>query len=348
MGNEFIMFFIGFAISAIVGAFSIAKEGLFGKDPSTAIIIDCVISFIIGLMCFIEGMSGFGWGFSVWGLVLIIVIITEKQKSNQSVKQDIRKKELEQINQNYEQTQNIGKQKYINAQIIYWQNKVRYWQLMGNTVVRLAPTEQNADLAGLAGAAITGSVLGGAYAYEKTNQANAASQRAYQQSLLSAADSKSQFYKHQIDAESELRNVQLTSNPFNKKKCDTSDTQGKFELLILPQTSTLTISEGKNIRYTANIVLNCNISARTILDGYLKISILDINNNEVAKGYYTPKYEYEPENGAKLSSDTGFGNKKGNTTEIDVICACHSSSVKTTDGLRAVLEPISMWTINCD
>ena len=240
-----------------------------------------------------------------------------------------------------------GKLKYTNeliSKLEELKKQARYSELMRNlSSIRLAPTEQNAELGGILGAGLTGSPLGGAYVYEKTRQANAENQAEYQRSLQESANTQNYHLKNQVVANYEAQKIQSLLDSFQRKICDESEPEEKIKALSFdfPQ---MTLTKGGNIKLKTKAYLQKEFkvgASQMILDGSLKFFISDRNDKRIATGFFTP--DFSGLNSSRLLQNTGFGCKMGDSTYIETICKTYNK-IDSVDNVTCQIYPMFMWT----
>lgn len=161
-----------------------------------------------------------------------------------------RTKELAEVGEAFSKCRIIGKAKYVSlieqgyksSEQIYWINRIN-----SETSVRLAPTQENADLGGMLGAGLTGSALGGAYVYEKTNQANAARRSAYENSLRESEEIKRSAYSSMSKEQREMEKYKKILDGFQRKLYDENNATEKLKKLRFDAPK-MTLTDGGNIR----------------------------------------------------------------------------------------------------
>ncbi len=280
-------------------------------------------------------------------------------KGKAAVIQDIRDIELKEYEEQHSKVKLYGKKKYTAELLVLLEQYTKDAQkneLISKTFVTLKPTERNAEVGGLLGAGLTGSPLVGAYVYEKTKQANAASEEAYQNALKSAESASSTFRAKQYKAETMISNIQSALDSFEKDHgiCDEHNTKEKFELLQIDKPS-MTLTKGGNIRLTTKARL-LDVpklgSSEMILDGCLEFDIWDRTGCRVAVGYFTTKFTIYLGDFIRNVNDKehfyinawGFGTHKGCETEINVLCS-GNNMIESLDGLSCKIEPLRMWAM---
>lgn len=127
---------------------------------------------------------------------------------------------------------------------------------------------------------------------------------------------------------------------FNKKICDESNIYEKFGYLKFSNVKYL-ILKSKNIRVSGFVKIDENIKllgVDALLDGSLKISIIDSDENVIGYGYYsTGTFNY----GTLV--DSGFTKHK---KRFSTICIINDyAKINETSILKYRIEPVNMWLI---
>lgn len=130
---------------------------------------------------------------------------------------------------------------------------------------------------------------------------------------------------------------------FHQKICDESNIEEKFSHLEFSDLKCLVL-KSKNVRVSGFVRLKENLQllgTDALLDGSIKVSILDQNNNELGFGYYsTGSFDAK---GALIQS--GFTE---NEKRFSAICIIKDYEKISEDiEYKFKIEPVNMWLIEC-
>ena len=89
------------------------------------------------------------------------------------------------------------------------------------------------------------------------------------------------------------------------------------------------------------------VGKKGILDGSLKIDVVDSAGNVVAMGYYlAPGFGDFDKLSNQSEPDKGFGCENGTIRRIDIICiVTGNQTINSAEGLQCRINPEKMWTI---
>lgn len=129
---------------------------------------------------------------------------------------------------------------------------------------------------------------------------------------------------------------------FNKKICDESNIDEKFKYLKFSNIKLLVL-KSKNIRISGFVKIDEDmelLGADALLDGTIKITIIDSNGKEIGYGYYSTGTFKDG-----FLIDSGFTK---NEKRFSTICIINDyKEIKEDSEFTYKIEPVNMWLIEC-
>ena len=152
-----------------------------------------------------------------------------------------------------------------------------------------------------------------------------------------------------LDSQREADNYKRVVDNFKSKLCDKGEMQQKYELLKFYDWD-IQITDTGNIRVKGKVELVNDVTIvgkKGILDGSLKIDVVDSAGNVVAMGYYhAPGFGDFDKLSNQSEPDKGFGCENGTIRRIDIICiVTGNQTINSAEGLQCRINPEKMWTI---
>ncbi len=263
------------------------------------------------------------------------------KKENQSKVIEARENDQKLFNSNYQQALISGKEKYThkikteiaNAKVMAGINKVS-----SISAKRCMNNQHEKDWAIAGGIAdgIAGPAAGIATAIKVQNDNAAArvKKEGYRSEYL---DAQSKELKYQNKA----KNKQYILDVLENKLCDENDIQKKFEMLSFSDfKASDSYGGGKNITVGFNVSINGKIQiidSDAVIDGSVKINVLDKTGNNIGCGYYcAPGFDETDLN------KVGFSN----CDNPKVLCIIDDYDKKyNLSDLSFSVEPVKLWYI---
>ena len=148
-------------------------------------------------------------------------------------------------------------------------------------------------------------------------------------------DSLYQFEKESI--EKQYTEIRSTITEFQNLKIDNDNIESKFQMLTFKD-FWYDVKTTGNIEVGCNVVLESNIPDG-ILDGSVKLTVVNNENQPIAIGYYSAPF-------SENMNDIGFGTYQSTIRYLSALCAPYSvNTVSPEDSLAIIVDPIHMWII---
>lgn len=129
---------------------------------------------------------------------------------------------------------------------------------------------------------------------------------------------------------------------FHKKICDTTNIEEKFKHLTFSNIKCLVL-KSKNVRVSGVVRVDEDLQLlgyNALLDGSIKITILDSDDNELGFGYYSPGTYKDG-----ILVDSGFTKIGKRFSVVCIIKDYEKIDEETT--YKYKIEPVNLWLIEC-
>ena len=282
-----------------------------------------------------------------------IVLKENRDKQIQEIR-ELREKDEEKYNQQYEEAHLFGKEKYtkeLEEELNNALEQIQYYELlksMDNYQINSKPVTHSSSVAGGVVSGLFGTAAGVVTAINVENK-NAQIKANHERRAAQGRKDLGEHTQNQDKYKNKVSELEKKLKKIEDLLIDDSDMDSKFKMLKITNLKATVLKSG-NVKVKGKVkqIEDAFIIERpALLDGSLKINVYNSDGNLIGNGYYTA-YGTDPYGYTGFECVPYYKSEKEKEEKVntmEVMCITSNSNITSADSLSIKVEPFRLWFI---